>query len=148
MSITLNKNECAAILDILSKIELTKLLALPDLLSAIMKLNGSPLHEPGMGMPYCGNINEDNTPRGRTWIMADRYVALIKHVRYLSGYGLKEAKDFVDAACDRKGQEAKGFFDQDRQTISFEPDFFDTGVPIDHARRVFEPAHIVEQYTK
>jgi len=107
MSTNLTTDEAKVILENLKAMTVKSILTKPTLLSAVMKLNGTPLHEPGMGMPFAGG---SSAPSNR-WKIAGHKIELIKTLRHLLGLGLKESKDEVE----RLDPNGRGFIIFDAQ---------------------------------
>jgi len=86
MKIELTGEEAKAILDNMKAMTVKSIL-----LSAVMKLNGTPLHEPGMGMPFAGG-----SCAPEEWVMTENKINLIKAWRALTQSSLVDAKNLVE----------------------------------------------------
>ena len=112
----LTAEEVDAILDVLGKFTVMQMLNQPSLASAIMKLNGTPLSIP-CGAP---GAYAEVYPQVEVWAMSGSFVSLIKAIRQLTGYGLKEAKDFVEDLGGRS-RSANGVIQDRDSTIIIKP---------------------------
>jgi hypothetical protein len=91
--IMLTKDEAQAILKELSAHQLATIFNKEHLLSALAKLDGDGEHR---YYPATGGSAFEEEPE-HNWSMFGERVMLIKTVRTLGGFGLKEALDFVTA---------------------------------------------------
>jgi len=93
--IMLTKDEAQAILKELSAHQLATIFNKEHLISALAKLDGDGEHRYYPATSGYGDVAVDE--QEQRWSMFGERVMLIKTVRTLGGFGLKEALDFVTA---------------------------------------------------
>lgn len=94
----LDSEESQVLLKLIGRMKVIDLLANQTLLSAVMKLNKTPLHVPGMGAAFAGAGSADITDLEEVWYLTGNKINVIKAIRALTGLGLKEAKDLTEAS--------------------------------------------------